>query len=96
MMAELVSDLIRARTKELVAVAKAKGRSTGRSPKLTPCQEALALALLDAGGRTMGEATDTSGASRGTLYDALDRRAARRSHATEVVLPRVGAQEDPL
>ena len=40
MVDEFESDLIRMRTREGLAVAKAKGRLRGRKPKLTPRQEA--------------------------------------------------------
>lgn len=48
-LAEFEQDLIRARTTEGRACAKAQGRSLGRSPKLTPCQQTEALARLDHG-----------------------------------------------
>jgi DNA invertase Pin-like site-specific DNA recombinase len=87
MMAEFESDLIRARTREGMAVAKAKGRLRGRAPKLTARQEAHALALLDGGEHTMSEVADIFGVSRGTLYRARDRRSARGDTTAEVVLP---------
>lgn len=39
MVAEFEADLMRARTREGMAVAKAKGRLRGRRPKLSPAQE---------------------------------------------------------
>jgi DNA invertase Pin-like site-specific DNA recombinase len=48
-LAEFERDLIRARTTEGRARAKAAGRSLGRSPKLTPFQQTEALARLDRG-----------------------------------------------
>jgi len=39
MVAEFEADLIRARTREGMAIAKAKGKLKGRKPKLTPAQE---------------------------------------------------------
>lgn len=41
MVAEFESDLIRARTREGMQIAKAKGRLRGRKPKLFPAQEKL-------------------------------------------------------
>lgn len=40
MVAEFESDLIRARTREGMKIAKAKGRLRGKKPKLSPAQEA--------------------------------------------------------
>lgn len=45
MVAEFEADLIRARTREGMAVAKAKGRLRGKKPKLTPRQEAHLVCL---------------------------------------------------
>ncbi|WP_445995924.1 recombinase family protein [Okibacterium fritillariae] len=88
-MAEFESDLIRARTKEGMAVAKAKGRLKGRAPKLTARREAHALALIDSGDHTMGEVASLFGVSRGTLYRARDRRVTRGDRTSVVALPRV-------
>ena len=51
MIAEFEADLARARTREGMAVARAKGRLRGKQPKLTPRQEAhLAPLLRDGAG----------------------------------------------
>ena len=49
MVAEFESDLIRLRIKEDTKVAKAKGRSRGKQPKLNRRQEAHLVALLKSG-----------------------------------------------
>lgn len=49
MVAEFEADLIRARTREGMAVAKAKGRLRGKQPKLTPRQEAHLVSLARVG-----------------------------------------------
>lgn len=85
--AEFESDLIRARTKEGMAIAKAKGRLRGRAPKLTPAQEAHALALLDAGEQTPGEVAALFGVHRATLYRAKERREAKGLATVAAVLP---------
>lgn len=85
--AEFESDLIRARTKEGMAIAKAKGRLRGRSPKLKPAQEAHALALVDAGEQSMGEIAELFGVSRATLYRAKERRDAKQLASVEAILP---------
>ena len=84
--AEFESDLIRERTKEGMAIAKAKGRLRGRKPKLKPAQEAHALALLDAGEQTPAEVAELFGVSRTTLYRAKERRTARGLATVEAVL----------
>jgi DNA invertase Pin-like site-specific DNA recombinase len=50
MVAEFEADLIRARTREGLAVAKAKGWLRGKKPKLTSRQEAHLVSLARAGG----------------------------------------------
>jgi DNA invertase Pin-like site-specific DNA recombinase len=45
MIAEFEADLARARTREGLAVAKAKGRLRGKQPKLIPTQEAHLVKL---------------------------------------------------
>lgn len=87
MMAEFESDLIRARTREGMAIAKAKGRLKGRAPKLSARQEAHALALLDGGEHTVAEVASLFGVSRPTLYRARERRTARGDSTAAVVLP---------
>ncbi len=58
MIAEFEADLARARTREGMAVARAKGRLRGKQPKLSPRQEAhpvtrstIYRAVAHAGGR---------------------------------------------
>jgi DNA invertase Pin-like site-specific DNA recombinase len=53
MVAEFEADLIRARTREGMKVAKAKGRLRGKQPKLSPMQEAHLLQLYRAGAHTV-------------------------------------------
>jgi DNA invertase Pin-like site-specific DNA recombinase len=68
MLAEFEGDLIRARTREGMALAKAKGRLRGRSPKLSKSQEAHLVGLYRAGRHTTGELAELSGVSRATVY----------------------------
>jgi DNA invertase Pin-like site-specific DNA recombinase len=49
MVAEFEADLIRARTREGMQVAKAKGRLRGKQPKLSKSQEALVVSLYKEG-----------------------------------------------
>jgi DNA invertase Pin-like site-specific DNA recombinase len=54
MVAEFEADLIRMRTREGMAVAKAKGRLRGKQPKLFVTQRRHLLKLHDAGNHTRG------------------------------------------
>lgn len=55
MVAEFESDLIRARTREGMQIAKAKGRLRGRKPKLSPAQEKLLVETYRRGQHTTAE-----------------------------------------
>jgi DNA invertase Pin-like site-specific DNA recombinase len=55
MVAEFEADLIRARTREGMAVARAKGRLKGKPPKLSPKQEQHLVQLYRGGGHTVSE-----------------------------------------
>lgn len=80
MIAEFETDLISARTKEGMKVARAKGRLRGRAPKLTPAQETHLVKLHHAGEHTGAELAELFGVSRTTVYRAVDR--SRRSAAS--------------
>lgn len=71
--AELEVDLVRLRTREGMAVARANGRLRGKQPKLNASQHAQLLALHTAGGHTISELAGRLGVSRATIYRALDR-----------------------
>jgi DNA invertase Pin-like site-specific DNA recombinase len=73
MVAEFEADLIRARTREGMKVAKAKGRLRGRQPKLTPRQEEHLVRLHKAGEHTTGELAQLFGVARSTVYRAIGR-----------------------
>lgn len=73
MVAEFEADLIRARTREGMKVAKAKGRLRGKQPKLKPMQEAHLVALYRAGEHTVSELEELFGVTRSTVYRALRR-----------------------
>ena len=73
MVAEFEADLISARTREGLAIAKAKGRLKGKPPKLTSTQEAHLVALHDARQHTVSEIAAIFGVGRATVYRALQR-----------------------
>jgi len=76
MVAEFEADLIRARTREGMAIAKAKGRLRGRAPKLTVKQEEHLVELHRAGRHTGAELAELFGVARSTVYRAIERRTA--------------------
>ena len=73
MVAEFEADLIRMRTREGMAVAKAKGRLRGKPPKLTPAQERHLVSLHREGTYTTSEIADLFKVARSTVYRAIER-----------------------
>lgn len=82
MVAEFEADLIRARTREGMAVAKAKGRLRGKKPKLSPAQEAHLVSLHQQRTHTSAENAELFGVARSTVYRALERAGVRHGAAT--------------
>jgi DNA invertase Pin-like site-specific DNA recombinase len=74
--AEFEADLIRMRTREGMAAARARGRLRGKKPKLSAAQRKHLLALYDAGEHTQAELAELFTVSRTTVYRELQRRAA--------------------
>ncbi|GAA4424064.1 hypothetical protein GCM10023169_20430 [Georgenia halophila] len=77
MVAEFEADLIRMRTREGMAVAKAKGRLRGKQPKLSKSQEEHLVALHRAGSHTTAEIAELFGIARSTVYRAVQRAGAQ-------------------
>lgn len=71
--AEFEADLIRARTREGMKIAKAKGRLKGGVPKLKPAQEVHLVALHRAGDHTVAELCELFSVGRATVYRAVQR-----------------------
>jgi DNA invertase Pin-like site-specific DNA recombinase len=81
MVAEFEADLIRARTREGMKVARAKGRLRGKQPKLSPMQEAHLVKLYRAGAHTVSELEELFGITHSTVYRAGGRASAKASDA---------------
>jgi len=73
MVAEFEADLIRARTREGMAIAKAAGKLRGKKPKLSVSQEKHLVALHRAGAHTTSEIAELFGVARSTVYRAIQR-----------------------
>jgi len=73
MVAEFEADLIRARTREGMAIAKAAGKLCGRKPKLTSSQEKHLVQLHRTGAHTTSEIAELFGVARSTVYRAVQR-----------------------
>ncbi len=73
MVAEFEADLIRARTREGMAIAKAAGKLRGKKPKLSVSQEKHLVALHRAGTHTTSEIAELFGVARSTVNRAIQR-----------------------
>ena len=73
MVAEFESDLIRARTREGMQIAKAKGRLRGKQPKLSKLQEAHVVSLYNTGEHTTTEIAELFNVARSTVYRIVQR-----------------------
>ena len=78
--AEFEVDLLRMRTREGMAVARAKGKLRGRQPKLSPAQQAHLVKLHASGEHSIAELAELFSVSRPTVYRVLER--AQRVRAT--------------
>lgn len=86
MVAEFEGDLIRARTREGMKIAKAKGKLRGREPKLSPKIEAHLVAEHRAGNYTVAELAAEFKVARSTVYRAVQRADARAVRSVDVAL----------
>ena len=75
--AEFEVDLLRMRTREGMAVARAKGRLKGKAPKLSGTRQAHLVKLHEAGEHNIMELAELFEVSRPTVYRTIER--ARKS-----------------
>lgn len=71
--AEFESDLIRMRTKEGMAVARAKGKLKGKKPKLSDRRQIELRRMYDTGDYSISDLAELFAVSRPTVYRVLQR-----------------------
>jgi DNA invertase Pin-like site-specific DNA recombinase len=71
--AEFEVDLIRMRTREGMAVARAKGKLRGKQPKLSAKQQKELRRMHDTGGYSISDLAEVFAVSRPTVYRTLAR-----------------------
>ena len=71
--AEFEVDLLRARTREGMAVAKARGKLRGKQPKLTSKQQRELVRMCGTGEYTIADLAEVFTVSRTTIYRTLQR-----------------------
>lgn len=72
--AEFESDLIRMRTREGMALAKAKGKLRGKQPKLTEMQQKELVKMHGTGSYSISDLASVFSVSRPTVYRTLERQ----------------------
>ncbi|MFC5183619.1 recombinase family protein [Actinomadura harenae] len=71
--AEFEADLLKMRTREGMAIARARGKLKGRQPKLTARQQAELVRMHATGDYTIAELMEVFSIGRATVYRVLDR-----------------------
>lgn len=71
--AEFEADLIRMRTREGMALARAKGKLKGRQPKLSPRRQAELRRMYGGGSYSISDLAEIFDVSRPTVYRVLQR-----------------------
>jgi DNA invertase Pin-like site-specific DNA recombinase len=75
--AEFEADLIRMRTREGMAIARAKGKLRGKQPKLSDKQQKELCRMHDSGEYSISDLAELFSVSRPTVYRTLARKAQR-------------------
>jgi DNA invertase Pin-like site-specific DNA recombinase len=78
--AEFEVDLLRARTKEGMAAARAKGRLRGRQPKLSVKQQSEQWKMYGTGEYTVADLAELLTVARATVYRTLRRQTGAQRH----------------
>ena len=86
-------DLIRMRTREGTAVARAEGRLRGKQPELSPRQEADLVELHRAGEHSPPSSPSCSASGRSTVYRTIERA---RHTDTNTELPQSRQRSTPF
>jgi DNA invertase Pin-like site-specific DNA recombinase len=73
--AEFEADLIRMRTREGMAIARAKGKLRGKQPKLSDKQQKELCRMHDTGAYSISDLAELFSVSRPTVYRTLARKA---------------------
>lgn len=76
--AEFEVDLLRARTREGMAVVRAKGKLRGRAPKLSAKQQRELVRMYGTGEYTIADLADVFTVSRANVYRTLHRASTQR------------------
>ncbi len=71
--AEFEADLIRMRTREGMAIARAKGKLRGKQPKLSEKQQKELIRMHETGNYSISDLAEVFSVSRPTIYRTLDR-----------------------
>jgi len=77
--AEFESDLIRMRTREGMAIARAKGKLRGKQPKLSEKQQKELCRMKETGEYSISDLAEIFSVSRPTIYRCLQRAAAKNT-----------------
>jgi len=75
--AEFEADLIKMRTREGMAVARARGKLRGKQPKLSDWQQKELRRMQDSGDYSISDLAELFSVSRPTVYRTLHRQAGR-------------------
>ena len=85
--AEFEVDLLRLRTREGMAIARAKGKLRGKQPKLTTRQQRELVRMHDTGEYSIAELGELFTVSRATVYRVLERHRITNAAAGQPTAP---------